>query len=177
MNRRAGLWLLMTALAGCASVPPAPDPGMTESTWTTGRLHVRVDASAARTAQSISAGFELRGDGSTGELRLLTALGTSLAHARWAPGRVRLLTPDGERDFDNLDELSRQALGEVVPLAALPDWLAGRAWPGAVHAITADGFEQLGWQVDLGRRAEGHVEARRTAAPAVMLRVKLELPA
>lgn len=139
-------------------------------------MSVRVDASPLRVAQNISAAFELRGDGEVGELRLVSALGTSLAHARWAPGQVRLETADGERSFDNLDELSRQALGEALPLAALPDWLAGRPWQGAAHTAAADGFEQLGWQVQLVRRAEGFIEARRAAAPAVQLRIKLDTP-
>lgn len=145
--------------------------------WTTGRMSLRVDATPARVAQNLSAAFELRGDGQAGELRLVTPLGTSLAHARWSPGQVRLDTADGERSFASLDELAREALGEALPLAALPSWLAGRPWPGADHTAAADGFEQLGWQVQLARHSEGFVEARRAAAPAVLLRIKLESPA
>ena len=175
----AGLSALL--IAGCASTPPAPSspalsPPNASTPWTTGRMSVRVDASPASVAQNVSAAFELRGDSGTGELRLVSALGTGLAHARWAPGQVRLQTAEGERSFDNLDELSRQALGEAVPLAALPDWLAGRPWPGAAHTAAANGFEQLGWLVQLARRAEGLIEARRATAPAVLLRVKLEAP-
>jgi len=140
-------------------------------------MSVRVDASPARVAQNLSAAFDLRGNGDTGELRLVSPLGTSLAHARWAPSWVRLQTADGERSFDNLNDLAREALGEALPLAALPDWLAGRPWPGAAHMPAAEGFEQLGWQVQLTRRAEGVVEARRAAAPAVLLRIKLDPPA
>lgn len=169
------LWALL--VTGCASIPPAPGLMAANTPWTTGRMSVRVDASPARVAQNVSAAFELRGDGGVGELRLMSALGTSLAHARWAPGQVRLETPDGERSFDNLDELSRQALGEALPLAALPDWLAGRPWSGAAYTATADGFEQLGWQVQLARRSEGFIEARRATAPAVLLRIKLDAPA
>jgi len=169
---------LTALLTGCATTPPSPALATVDkSPWTTGRMSVRVDASPARVAQNLSAAFELRGDGDTGELRLVSPLGTSLAHARWAPSRVRLQTADGERSFDNMDELAREALGEALPLAALPDWLAGRPWPGAVHMPGAEGFEQLGWQVQLTRRAEGVVEARRAAAPAVLLRIKLDPPA
>lgn len=180
-RRRTALLALAAALtvllSGCASTPPAPGLPTADTPWTTGRMSVRVEASPARVAQNISAGFELRGDGTVGELRLVSALGTSLAHARWSPGQTRLETADGERSFDSLDELSRQALGEALPLAALPDWLASRPWPGAAHALTAEGFEQLGWQVQLARRAEGFIEARRAAAPAVQLRIKLDAPA
>ena len=100
-------------------------------------MSLRVDASATRMAQNLSAAFELRGDAEAGELRLISPLGTSLAHARWAPGRVRLQTANGERSFDSLDDLAREALGETVPLAALPSWLGGRPWPGAPHTPVA----------------------------------------
>ena len=181
MRCRFGAWLVAGAsvllMTGCASTPPAPGLPTAPTPWATGRMSVRVDASPARVAQNFSAAFELRGDGDSGELRLVSALGTSLAHARWARGRVRLETADGERSFDSLDELSRQTLGEALPLAALPDWLAGRPWPGAAHTATADGFEQLGWQVQLSRLTEGFFEARRAAVPAVQLRIKLDAPA
>ncbi|MBX3601937.1 MAG: outer membrane lipoprotein LolB [Rubrivivax sp.] len=155
-------------LAGCATPPRE------SADWTVGRLSLRVDAGEAQAAQSLSAGFELRGDGREGELRLSTPLGNRMAEARWSPGSAVLDDGRGERRFATLDELSRAALGEPLPLAALPDWLAGRPWPGAAHATTAEGFEQLGWQVATARRADGVVEARRAAPPAVWLRVRLE---
>lgn len=181
MKRRTGAWLIAAAvvglLPGCASTPPAPGLPMAVASWITGRMSVRVDASPSSVAQNLSAGFELRGDGDNGELRVVSALGTSLAHARWSPGQARLETSDGDRSFDSLDDLSRQALGEALPLAALPDWLAGRPWAGAAHTVAGEGFEQLGWQVQLARRAEGFIEARRASAPAVLLRIKLDAPA
>jgi outer membrane lipoprotein LolB len=159
-------------LAACATRGPA-----TDSPLTSGRLSLRVEAEAGRSAQSLSAGFELQGDGGQGELRLLSPLGTQLASARWAPGLAELRTPEGVARFESLDELSQRALGERLPLAALPDWLAGRPWPGAPYLAQADGFEQLGWQVGLARLAEGAIDARREAPPAVSLRVRLDRPA
>jgi outer membrane lipoprotein LolB len=165
-------WLLLAAalLAGCAS----PPRNAGEPVWTSGRLSVRIDATPSQAAQSVSAGFELRGDGQRGELRLNSPLGTLVASARWAAGEAVLTTPEGEQRFADLDGLSRTALGEALPLAALPDWLAGRPWAGAPNTRSADGFEQLGWQVQLTRRAEGWVEARRAAPPAVVVRIKLD---
>lgn len=158
-------------LAGCATPPRE------SADWTVGRLSLRVDAQATQPAQAVSAGFELRGDGQAGELRLSTPLGSRIAAARWSPGSAVLDDGRGERRYATLDDLSRAALGEPLPLAALPDWLAGRPWPGAAHAPTPEGFEQLGWQVATLRRAEGLVEARRAAPPAVWLRLRLEEPA
>jgi outer membrane lipoprotein LolB len=160
-------------LTACVSAPVA-DPGLATAPWILGRLAVRVEASADQPARSASATFELRGSGQRGELRLLSPLGTGLATAVWAPGLARLSTPTGTSTFATLDELSQQALGEALPLAALPDWLAGRPWPPAPHQPQDGGFEQLGWQVQTSRRADGVVEARRTAPPAVWLRVKLD---
>ena len=159
-------------LQACSSWPTRSTAGG----WTQGRLLLRVDATANQAAQSVSAAFELQGDGDSGELRLLTPLGTRLATAQWSPRQVLLTTAEGAQTFASLDELSQQALGQSVPLAALPDWLAGRPWPGAAFQTQAQGFEQLGWQVNTAGRAEGLVEARRPSAPAVLLRVRLDLP-
>jgi outer membrane lipoprotein LolB len=175
VSLRAGLvpaaWLVLAVgLAGCASAPPTP----TETGWISGRLSLRIEAWGKAPARSVGSSFELRGGAEAGELRLTSPLGTRLASARWAAGEAVLTTPDGERRFAGLDELSREALGEALPLAALPDWLAGRAWSGAPHRAVADGFEQLGWQVGLARLTEGWIEARREAPPAVAVRVKLD---
>lgn len=162
--------MALLLLSACATPPD------TVGGWTTGRLALRVDAAPARPAQSLSAGFELRGDDREGELKLLSPLGTLVAAARWAPGLAQLAGPDGERRFDGLDALSREALGEPLPLAALPDWLAGRPWRGAAHTAREGGFDQLGWTVSTAALAEGQLLARRDAPPAVTLRVRLDHP-
>ncbi len=161
-------------LAGCASLL---QPGAAPAGWTSGRLSLRVEASPQRIAQSLSVAFELRGGADSGELQLSSPLGTQLARASWSPGRASLRTSEGERQFADLDALSVQALGEALPLAALPDWLAGRPWPGAAHALQASGFMQLGWLVQTDRVAEGWVSATRESPPAVQLRVRLDRPA
>jgi outer membrane lipoprotein LolB len=173
VNWRAWPALVALALLG-ACATPRPEPG--EIPWTNGRLSVRIAADGDRAAQSMSAAFELRGTGDSGELRLNSPLGTRVASARWAPGSAVLANGDGEQRFGDLDELSRRALGETLPLAALPDWLAGKPWAGAPHVKGEEGFEQLGWQVVLTRRAEGWIEARRAAPPAVTVRIKLDEP-
>lgn len=157
-------------LAACASPPQRDD----HAAWTTGRLSLRVQATASQPERSFSAAFELRGDGDSGELNIQSPLGTRLVAANWGPARAWLATPQGEQAFASLDDLSRQALGEVLPLAALPDWLAGRPWALAPHQPGPAGFDQLGWVVDLSRRAEGWITARRETTPGVLLRVKLD---
>jgi outer membrane lipoprotein LolB len=174
MRRRAGLAGLLAALAlaACASVPVPPVGSIS------GRLALNVEAQPDRPAQSLSAAFELRGDAERGELHLSTSLGTTLAEATWAPGRARLVTPQSEMRFDDLDALAREVFGEALPLRALPDWLRGRPWSGAAEAARplqpGPGFEQLGWTIDLGRFDSGLLQAQRTAAPAVRLRAQLD---
>lgn len=179
IRRHLAAWpLVLALLSGCAAVPksapaPAGEP-------LSGRLSVRVEGIDGAAAKSISAAFELQGDARFGSLNLATPLGTMLAQARWAPGQVVLSTPQGQSQFSNLDELTREVLGESVPLAALFDWLRGRPWPGAASTAlvpaTEPGFQQLGWAVSLARFDEAWVAAQREQAPAVTVRAKLDRP-
>jgi outer membrane lipoprotein LolB len=169
---RLACLLAAAVIAGCAT--PARPPVQAGDTLA-GRMTVQVDASPTSQARSLSAAFDLTGSPEQGRLNLSTPLGTTLAQARWAPGHVALLTPQGERVFTNLDELTREVLGESLPLAALFDWLRGRPWPGAPSTPTPDaGFRQLGWVVNLARYTEGWVTARRETAPPVLVRARLE---
>ena len=168
-------WAGLLVVAGCAQVPPSGDLGPALS----GRLSVRVQASTERPAQSQSAAFEWRGNALRGELRLFTPLGTQAALASWAPGEVRLLTSEGQFRFQSLEDLAQQTLGERLPLLAWADWLAGRPWPGASAQALAEGvgFSQLGWTVDLSRRPEGRISARREQPPAVQVLIVLDAEA
>lgn len=169
--------LSAVAIAGCTT-PPRPVDAQGEAL--TGRMTVQVEATPTSQARSLSAAFDLQGSPVQGRLDLSTPLGTVLAQARWAPGRVALVTPQGERQFANLDELTREVLGESLPLAALFDWLRGRPWAGAPSTPTTSpsesGFHQLGWVVSLARFPEGWVSARREAPPAVKVRARVEQP-
>ncbi|HKX43935.1 MAG TPA: outer membrane lipoprotein LolB [Burkholderiaceae bacterium] len=175
---RATAFLAALLLAACASVAP---PGETPSGETlSGRLVVNVAATPESGARSLNAAFELQGDARVGRLNLSTPLGSMLAQARWSPGNVVLKTPQGERQFTDLDSLTREMMGESLPMAALFDWLRGRPWPGApsmaMRPPAAAGFEQLGWKVDLARFDQAAVAATRARAPAVTVRAKLEQP-
>lgn len=167
--RHAGAALLLAALAGCATVPPTEQA-------VSGRLSLQVAAQADQPARGFNASFDLRGTAERGELRLSTPLGPQIASARWSPGEVILVSGQGEQRFASLGALAQEALGEALPLQALPDWLQGRPWPGAASQTGGTGFEQLGWALDLSRRAEGFIIATRAQAPAVSLRIRLETP-
>lgn len=171
---RRSLALLLGAvaiLAGCAT-PRATGPTTAEQL--SGRIAVRVDSTPPR---NVNASFELSGNATRGQLVLSGPLGATAAQARWAPGEAALITSDGQTAYPDLDSLAVEALGERIPIAALFDWLRGRAWPGAPSKPRGDGvagFEQLGWQISLARWSEGWVEARRPASPAVLVRARLE---
>jgi outer membrane lipoprotein LolB len=171
-----GALVVAAMLGGCATRPLAPEGVEALS----GRMTVRVDATGSTEARNVSANFELQGDAQQGRLDLSTPLGTTLAQAQWMPGRVALITSQGEKRFATLDELTRDMLGESVPVAALFDWLRGRPWPGAMSTPMVPpaerGFAQLGWAVSLARFAEGWIAARRDQAPAVTVRAKLDRP-
>ena len=179
MSRRARAASLLASLvmAGCASVPPGATP---VGEALSGRLAVRVEGAEGVAPRSENAAFELQGGPQAGRLNLATPLGSVIAQARWAPGSVVLATPQGERSFADLDALTREVLGESVPVAALFDWLRGRPWPGASStasiAPAEPGFAQLGWAVNLARFDEGWVVARRERAPTVTVRAKLDRP-
>ena len=172
------LWtpLLALTLAGCAVAPRE----LASADGLSGRLLVKVDATQREAAKSLSAAFELQGNADTGRLDLVSPLGSVLARARWSPEQVVLVTPQGETRFPDLDALTREVLGEPLPIVALFDWLRGRPWAGAASAATSPpadaGFEQLGWTVSLARFDEAWIAARREHAPAVSLRAKIDRP-
>ncbi|QPF75423.1 outer membrane lipoprotein LolB [Roseateles sp. DAIF2] len=173
--RRGLLALAFVAplLAGCANLqreaPPAAQDG---DLRLSGRLSVQVSGRGGD-----SAAFELLGSPEAGRLELSTPLGSLVARARWSRAEVLLQTPREERRFEDLDSLTREMLGEPVPVAALFDWLRGRPWPRAGSQPlegAAQGFAQLGWQIDLSRFGDGLIVANRPAEPAVTLRARLD---
>ena len=176
MTRSLAGFLVALLIAGCASVEPAVP--VTGGDAFAGRLSVRVEPAGSAPARSLAAAFDLRGSPAAGTLGLSTPLGSMLAEARWRPGAVVLVTPQGTRRFADLDALTREVLGESIPIEAWFDWLRGRPWTGAPSASSPDvpqGFEQLGWRVDLGRFDEGSVLATRTSPPpTVVARIRLD---
>ena len=164
-----------TLLAACTTVPPAPPAAAGDVL--SGRLALRVEPVASEPPRSFSAAFDLRGDSRAGTLGLSTPLGSLLAQARWSPVEVVLTTPRETRRFASLDDLTREALGESVPIEAWFDWLRGRPWPGAPSAAegATTGFRQLGWRVDLAQFAAGTIAAtRESPAPIVTVRIRLD---
>ncbi|MBV8380021.1 MAG: outer membrane lipoprotein LolB [Paucibacter sp.] len=169
-------------LAGCAGIAPrqVETSAPAAELHLSGRLSVQVENAIDQGNRGGNAGFDLSGSPAHGVLELSTPLGSLIARARWdrAAGQTVLETPGHERQFDDLDALTREMLGESIPVEALFDWLQGRAWSGAPSVPLAEagnaGFEQLGWRVDLRRYADGLIIATRQGNPVVTLRARVE---
>lgn len=166
---RLALACLALAVAGCAQLPQTPPAG--SEPRLSGRISVTVAGDVHNRGTGGAASFELFGGPEAGRLELTSPLGSLVARADWQPGRALLRTPSDERRFDDLDALTREMLGEAVPVAALFDWLKARPWPAAPHQKTGNGFEQLGWRIE--PRLPSLV-ATRLAEPVVTLRAKLD---
>ena len=157
MWARRGLALMVwVALAGCASSPPSAPA---DDFWS-GRLALRVDSTPV---QSLNAGFELRGNASSGELTLLSPLGSTLAEARWSASGAELRHSSATERYASMDELTQALTGAALPLPALFGWLRGQA-------LVADG-----WQADLSGHADGRIAARRAhPLPTAELQLRLQ---
>ena len=160
LQRRAwlsvcGLGLL--ALTGCAT--PRPKPTDTESFWS-GRLALQLQSTPP---QNWSASFELQGSAEQGQMTLLSPIGTTLARLSWTPQAALLEQGQDKTESSNLQSLSQRLTGTDLPIAALFEWLAGKA------------ADAPGWQVDLSGHPEGRLTARRnTPAPEAVLRILLD---
>lgn len=179
---------LSLVLLGCATPTPPPPRQTSAGEVLSGRLAVVVadmpgtqagDAQPAP-AQSLSAAFELRGSAQAGSLDLISPLGSIMAQAVWSPDGATLQSNRGRELYEDMDSLTRDMLGESLPVGALFDWLRGRPWGGAPSqpnkAPSPEGFTQMGWQVDLSRFAQAVVLAERERAPKVTLRARLDRP-
>jgi outer membrane lipoprotein LolB len=173
LTRAAALALALLA-AGCAELPrQAPQAVVDSQARLSGRISITVPGSATSSGRATggAASFELLGAPETGRLELTSPLGSLVARASWQPGLVLLQTPDAERRYDNLDDLTRELLGEAVPIAALFDWLKARPWPAQPHQLRPGGFEQLGWRIEPKLPV---LVATRLAEPTVILRARLD---
>ncbi len=169
MRRRQMLAVLGAAawLTACSSVPKVSEQdvaSLADAPRLTGRfgLIVPAGANAQGRAQNVTANFELLGDARRGRLEMSTPMGSLVARVSWQPGQVVLRTPDEERQYDDIESLTQELLGQALPVQALFDWLQGRPWPQAPQRPMGEqGFEQLGWQVDLRRFGDRLISAQR----------------
>lgn len=158
LRRLVALSLLPAGwLAGCASQRRAPtDP---HAYWS-GRLAIQI---LKQPPESLSASFELQGSAETGEMVLLSPIGTSLARLDWTPQGARLTQGNEQLRSPSLQQLGTRLTGTELPIAALFEWLAGNP------------AQTPGWEVDLSAHAQGRITAARSQpSPGAVLRIALD---
>jgi outer membrane lipoprotein LolB len=141
----AGLWLAL--LAACATAPAPLPSGV--SFELTGRVAVRSDREAA------SGRLFWRHGPAFDDLIISTPLGQGIAEITRHAERYTLTTADSRRiSATDPEALTEQALGWRLPLAGLPDWVRGEAYPRAASEVRygqdarVQVIRQLGWMIE-----------------------------
>ena len=169
MTARALLCSLLTAIfliAGCAHKQGATGINDAQNEAKTGFWAGRISLQIqSEPVQAFFAGFELKGHSDSGELTLISPLGSILGIMRWTPVDATLEQGGNIRRFSSTDELLAQTTGAAIPISALFDWLSGKNTPTP------------GWLADLSQQANGRITAQRTdPLPSANLRIVLDKP-
>ena len=158
--------ILLAALLTACAAPPKPASTADTPAWS-GRLSIKIDATANQNAQQISAGFSLSGNPEHGQLDLFTPLGGKAAELKWQAGSAVLTTSDSKKTYPDLPTAVQMLTGADIPISQLFGWLQGK------QDVASDGTN--GWKADLTRHSDGRITASRDwPAPRVELRVVLE---
>jgi len=145
--RMAAAGLCITLVAACATTPgPAP-------TGTTFELTGRV---AVRTGQDAASGTLFWRHGAAfDDLVISTPLGQGVAEITRRADRYTLITADARRvSATDPEALTEEVLGWRLPLAGLPDWVRGQAYPHAPSDVRngrdarPQVIRQLGWTIE-----------------------------
>ncbi len=134
-----------------------------------GRISLVIDAAPDAvnpSAQAFSGSFEWRGNAQTGQLDLLSPLGSIVAQMQWSPGSAQLTSGGTQRSFPTAVSMIEQTTGVQIAPEQLLDWLQGR--DSLLTNSAAD------WQVDLTRHAQGRISAKRQQPTPAQLRIILE---
>lgn len=176
-SRQLSLLALAGTLSACshmAAVPHPPAPPPSEHTAASGtetathlslqgQLSIKLHAWQTLPAKGLSLGFFFSGHTDQGLLDLMTPLGTLMAQVGWQADEAWVVTSQGRQTYQDLDELSRQTLGEALPLRSLVHWMQGVPDPSQVSTTTnEDGvFEQAGWRIDTRELGAQRLQASR----------------
>ena len=155
-------------IAGCAykQIPKGindaanqAEAAVPTAVWS-GRISLQVQG---QPPQAFFAGFELKGQASSGELTLVSPLGNILGIMRWSPTEALWQQGTNTKRFSSTDDLLLHTTGAAVPVPVLFDWLTGINTPAP------------GWTADVSQQFRGLVTAKRSnPAPAADLRIVLD---
>lgn len=148
----AAATLLLAALAGCASVAPAPEtaalapPGA--SFDAAGRL------SARRGADGVAAHFAWSHAEDRDRIDVATPTGQVIARMQRDAAGIRVERPDAPATaFADWGALTRDVLGVAIPVDGLAAWIQGAPAPGADYGVERDAagrplvLRQQGWEI------------------------------
>ncbi len=152
---RVLLLLGAAALSACATVTPATSSTPPAAVAALQSVKGRISASATDgegKGQPFHGGFELSLDppeGETGQLMLLTPVGSTVALLGWTKSSAILRRPQGGVElYPSLQAMLEQTIGVALSSAMLRSWLAGAPIDGvAVQSFGPGHFAQLGWDI------------------------------
>lgn len=191
-SHRLSLLCLACAVSACSHLVAAPHPPANATDTGTsngaatparlalqGQLSIKLLAWQNLPAKGLSLGFFFSGHTDQGLLDLMTPLGTLMAQVGWHADEAWVVNQEGRQTFADLDELSRQTLGEALPLRHLVHWMQGQPDPGQPSSLTDQPgvFEQAGWRIDTREFAEQRIQATRNASEqqrAIHIKVYLD---
>ena len=159
--------LIPLLIGACATLPPkAAELDFSVA----GRVGAVAGTGAAAGRRGASADFLWRQYESGFDVEFWGPLGQGRTHLVADGDRLSVLTARGERiENGQARDWIRRELRLDVPIRALSSWITGRPaqeWP--VSGVDADGFNQLGWQIEVtawddwdGRRQPRKLTASR----------------
>lgn len=157
------LGLALTAvLPSCALFSsPTQQAGLKATGHWEGRLSLKV---LQQPPEQFSANFQLNGLPEAGELYLYSAIGTTLAMARWNPLNAQMLQGQQVQTFESMEALTKTITGSALPIPALMAWL------------DQDGPELAGWTLKSETVASGRriYAQRQTPLPALQLTLLID---
>jgi outer membrane lipoprotein LolB len=149
---------LIAALSACATVVPpvANTPASTiEKPLMPQAVKGRISATATDgegKAQPFHGSFELTLDppeGESGQLMLLTPIGSTVAILGWTKSSAILRRPQGGVEmYPSLQDMLQQTIGISLSAAMLRNWLIGTPIDGVpIQSLGPGHFTQLGWDI------------------------------
>lgn len=156
VRRRVLAGLVLAALAGCVTVPPAPvldPPAQREALARLARYTISGRVAVASAGQGFNAGVDWQQDAARSRLKLSGPLGAGSLVLEYGDGTLAVTTSRGEAlAGDEAVGAIEQQLGFVPPLAPLRWWLLGLPAPdGGPSEAQQDadgrtiGLAQDGW--------------------------------
>jgi outer membrane lipoprotein LolB len=180
-GRRAGLFLGVLLLAGCAAQRIAPDAGLPTrdalSAFTLeGRFSLRHDD------KNYSGRLSWRHQGANNAMMLSSPFGQGIAEITTSERGAQLTSSDGKKySAVDVETLTMQVLGYPLPLAHLTDWVRGRGARSAASEVDTLGrlrhLRHDDWRIDYDYASEAAqappsaLFARRSDGLEVRLRI------